>query len=316
MDRTTIVLLCIGFIVVWMVFKHFTQKKPQQRAAANGAGQEQRFDLDKWFGRAQDLIGVMDGAQREAREEEWRALDGGAPARLGGRVPAAHRRRCGGGPPQRRRTAPGGVGLLRQPPGVVAGRRFRFYADASSAPPARSPAFLALLAAVEVLVFQLDGNAAAVAGGAQRRERRGPTHLSVAGNGVAPVVVGEPRRLGERRLADAVPILGCGRDLGVLAMGVAHVGGELLREANRIDTGGDQVRRVVVDADGRRLAAVQDCLVRFRGWWRRRPVPASPRSPDRTRYPRIPAPVRAARPRSAPGCRRAAATHPRGWRRC
>lgn len=76
MDRTTIVLLCIGFIVVWMVFKHFTRKKPPQRAAANGAGREQRFDLDKWFGRAQDLIGVMDGAQREAREEEWRALDG------------------------------------------------------------------------------------------------------------------------------------------------------------------------------------------------------------------------------------------------
>ena len=77
MDRTTIILLCIGFIIVWVVFKRFTQKKPQERADANGgAGQEPRFDLDKWFGRAQDVIGVMDGDQREAREEEWRAMEG------------------------------------------------------------------------------------------------------------------------------------------------------------------------------------------------------------------------------------------------
>jgi hypothetical protein len=76
MDRTTIILLCIGFIIVWVVFKRFSRKKPQERSDANGAaGQEQRFDLDKWFGRAQDVIGVMDGDQREAREEEWRAMD-------------------------------------------------------------------------------------------------------------------------------------------------------------------------------------------------------------------------------------------------
>ncbi len=75
MDRTTIILLCIGFIVVWMVFKHLTQKKPQRRSRDAGDGQEQRFDLDKWFGRAQDVIGVMDGGQRSAREDEWRALD-------------------------------------------------------------------------------------------------------------------------------------------------------------------------------------------------------------------------------------------------
>ena len=75
MDRTTIILLCIGFIIVWVVFKRFT-RKPQQRVEANGAGQTQRFDLDKWFGRAQDVIGVMDGDRRETREEEWRALDG------------------------------------------------------------------------------------------------------------------------------------------------------------------------------------------------------------------------------------------------
>lgn len=76
MDRTTIILLCIGFIIVWVVFKRFSQK-PQQRADANGAAaQAPRFDLDKWFGRAQDVIGVMDADQREAREEEWRAMDG------------------------------------------------------------------------------------------------------------------------------------------------------------------------------------------------------------------------------------------------
>lgn len=77
MDRTTIILLCVGFIVVWMVFKHLTGKKPQRRSGSAGAeqDQEQRFDLDKWFGRAQDVIGVMDGGQRAAREEEWRALD-------------------------------------------------------------------------------------------------------------------------------------------------------------------------------------------------------------------------------------------------
>ena len=77
MDRTTVILLCIGFIIVWVVFKRLT-KKPQQRDsdAKSAAEPEQSFDLDKWFGRAQDVIGVMDGEQRDSREEEWREMEG------------------------------------------------------------------------------------------------------------------------------------------------------------------------------------------------------------------------------------------------
>ena len=83
LDRTTIILLCIGFIVVWVVFKRFTQKPQQpqdphqQRNAApppaspgNGS-----FDLDKWFGRAQDVIGVMDDTRRSDLETQWREMD-------------------------------------------------------------------------------------------------------------------------------------------------------------------------------------------------------------------------------------------------
>ena len=83
LDRTTIILLCIGFIVVWVVFKRFTQKPQQpqdphqQRHAApppaspgNGS-----FDLDKWFGRAQDVIGVMDDTRRSDLETQWREMD-------------------------------------------------------------------------------------------------------------------------------------------------------------------------------------------------------------------------------------------------
>lgn len=84
LDRNTIILLCIGFIIVWVVFKRFNQKPqqpqdPHQRryaasppASSPGDG---RFDLDKWFGRAQDVIGVMDDTRRSELETQWREMD-------------------------------------------------------------------------------------------------------------------------------------------------------------------------------------------------------------------------------------------------
>ena len=83
LDRNTIILLCIGFIVVWVVFKRFTQKPqqpqdPHQRRyaapAATSPG-DASFDLDKWFGRAQDVIGVMDDTRRTELETQWREMD-------------------------------------------------------------------------------------------------------------------------------------------------------------------------------------------------------------------------------------------------
>ena len=79
LDRNTIILLCIGFIIVWVVFKRFS-KKPQQPqdphqqrhaapAATPGNGS---FDLDKWFGRAQDVIGIMADTRRTDLEAQWR----------------------------------------------------------------------------------------------------------------------------------------------------------------------------------------------------------------------------------------------------
>ena len=83
LDRTTIILLCIGFIVVWVVFKRFTQK-PQQgqdphqqrhAAPASASPGNGSFDLEKWFGRAQDVIGVMDDTRRSELEGQWREMD-------------------------------------------------------------------------------------------------------------------------------------------------------------------------------------------------------------------------------------------------
>ena len=84
LDRNTIILLCIGFIIVWVVFKRFSQKPqqpqdPHQRrhaapasAPAPGDG---GFDLDRWFGRAQDVIGVMDDTRRGELETQWQEMD-------------------------------------------------------------------------------------------------------------------------------------------------------------------------------------------------------------------------------------------------
>ena len=83
LDRTTIILLCIGFIIVWVVFKRFSQKPqqpqdPHQRrnvAPAASSPGDGSFDLDKWFGRAQDVIGVMDDTRRSELETQWREMD-------------------------------------------------------------------------------------------------------------------------------------------------------------------------------------------------------------------------------------------------
>lgn len=84
LDRNTIILLCIGFIIVWVVFKRFSQKPqqpqdPHQRrfAASTPASSpgDGSFDLDKWFGRAQDVIGVMDDTRRSELETQWREMD-------------------------------------------------------------------------------------------------------------------------------------------------------------------------------------------------------------------------------------------------
>ena len=84
LDRNTIILLCIGFIIVWVVFKRFSQKPQQPRdshqqrhaapSSSPGLG-DGSFDLDKWFGRAQDVIGVMDDTRRTELEEQWRQMD-------------------------------------------------------------------------------------------------------------------------------------------------------------------------------------------------------------------------------------------------
>lgn len=83
LDRNTIILLCIGFIIVWVVFKRFSQKPqqpqdPHQRrhaAPSPASPGDGSFDLDKWFGRAQDVIGVMDDTRRGELETQWREMD-------------------------------------------------------------------------------------------------------------------------------------------------------------------------------------------------------------------------------------------------
>ena len=82
LDRNTIILLCIGFIIVWVVFKRFSGKSQQsqdphqQRHAAPAATPgDGSFDLDKWFGRAQDVIGIMADTRRTDLEAQWREMD-------------------------------------------------------------------------------------------------------------------------------------------------------------------------------------------------------------------------------------------------
>ena len=146
LDRNTIILLCIGFIIVWVVFKRFT-KKPQQPqdphqqrhaapAATPGNGS---FDLDKWFGRAQDVIGIMADTRRTDLEAQWREMDEERQLiladeflrRSGAEADAARLSED-----ERRRV---GLGLLRQPPGGVAPVSLRRLAAATPAASCRQP---------------------------------------------------------------------------------------------------------------------------------------------------------------------------------
>ena len=100
LDRNTIILLCIGFIIVWVVFKRFT-KKPQQprdphqqrHAAPAATPGDGSFDLDKWFGRAQDVIGIMADTRRTESRSAVAGDGRGTATHTRRRVPAPQRRR-------------------------------------------------------------------------------------------------------------------------------------------------------------------------------------------------------------------------------
>lgn len=74
MERSTIIILCVAFIIFWMLVKRLA-KRPKRPLVRNRISkQEQQFDLDRWFGKAQDIIGLMASDQREKLESEWRDM--------------------------------------------------------------------------------------------------------------------------------------------------------------------------------------------------------------------------------------------------
>ena len=97
-------------------------------------------------------------------------------------------------------------------------------------------------------------------------EDPGPAGQAVAGDSVAPVGPAEADRLGEGGgLFAAVLVEPFAGDLGVLAVDMVDPVDELLQEADRVDAHPDQVRRVVVDAHGRRRATLEEGAVALGG---------------------------------------------------
>lgn len=71
MDRTTIVLLSLGFIVVWMLGKRFLGKSKSETSSTPGT--EIMRQVESWFGIAQEQVSLMDKTVRAERETEWDA---------------------------------------------------------------------------------------------------------------------------------------------------------------------------------------------------------------------------------------------------
>lgn len=74
MERSTIIILCVAFIIFWMLVKRLA-KRPKKPLVRNRIEkQEHQFNLDTWFGKAQDVIGLMASDQREKLESKWRDM--------------------------------------------------------------------------------------------------------------------------------------------------------------------------------------------------------------------------------------------------
>ena len=73
MDRVTIIILCVAFIIIWMVFKRIIKGNSIHKPAREPSG-SLVFNLDKWFSRAQDLIAVMNPELLANRQKEWDKL--------------------------------------------------------------------------------------------------------------------------------------------------------------------------------------------------------------------------------------------------
>lgn len=70
MDRTLIIILCVAFIVVWMLGKRFFGKKKEPQSGAN----ELMRQVETWYSVVQEQVALMDESLRAEREAEWNAL--------------------------------------------------------------------------------------------------------------------------------------------------------------------------------------------------------------------------------------------------
>jgi hypothetical protein len=71
MDRTLFIVLCIAFIVVWMLGKRFLGKG---KKVAQTPESETMRQVETWYGVAQEQVAFMEEAMRSKREEEWNGL--------------------------------------------------------------------------------------------------------------------------------------------------------------------------------------------------------------------------------------------------
>ena len=70
MDRTLIIILCVAFIVVWMLGKKYFGKKKEPEGGANDLMRK----VESWYSVVQEQVAFMDEATRSQRETEWNAL--------------------------------------------------------------------------------------------------------------------------------------------------------------------------------------------------------------------------------------------------
>lgn len=73
MERSTIILICLAFIVVWMLGKRFLANR--QQTGTVGSEPDLMKQVDAWFSVAQEQIGLLEETARADREATWDAMD-------------------------------------------------------------------------------------------------------------------------------------------------------------------------------------------------------------------------------------------------
>ena len=70
-DRTTILIISLVIIVVWMVGKRYLGRKKKPTSAVTGPDLLTR--VETWYGKAKEHVDLMEEEERKEREAQWQA---------------------------------------------------------------------------------------------------------------------------------------------------------------------------------------------------------------------------------------------------